>query len=384
MTIYKDSESGTWNVEAYYCDWKGNQSRKHKRGFDTKRDAKEWERDFLCRYADDLTMTFEQFFEVYAEDRRPRLKLNTWLQKESVVMTKIMPYFGSKPMNEIASRDIIRWQNELIQGKNKMGRPYSGTYLKTIHNQLTAIFTHAHKLYGLKINPATKAGSMGQKNADEMSFWTRDEYRAFAEVAIHDSRYYYAFEVLYWCGIRLGELLALTEHDIDFKKKTIRISRSYQRIRGEDVITDPKTKKSKRTIAIPDALCMELRQYIAIQYGYEPGDRLFPLSKSKLAEFLKKTAKAAGIKPIRVHDVRHSHVSHLIELGYTAVAIAERLGHESIEITFRYAHLFPQKQEEMANRLNDEMEVFDYGEECGAEPKSLSDGRFQVLRFGAA
>ena len=62
----------------------------------------------------------------------------------------------------------------------------------------------------------------------------------------------------------------------------------------------------------------------------------------------------AGIKRIRIHDLRHSHVSLLIEMGFSAVAIAERVGHESIDITYRYAHLFPTKQTEMANRLNSE------------------------------
>ena len=65
-------------------------------------------------------------------------------------------------------------------------------------------------------------------------------------------------------------------------------------------------------------------------------------------------SKAAGVKRIRIHDLRHSHVSLLIEMGFSAVAIAERVGHESIDITYRYAHLFPDKQTEMANRLDDE------------------------------
>lgn len=242
MTVYKEPGMTSWSVNACYCDWKGIQSRKHKRGFETKREALEWEREFLCRYADDLTMTFASFCEVYAEDRRPRLKLNTWLQKENLIKTKVLPFFAEMPMNEISARDIVRWQNELMNDTNKYGKPYSATYLKTIHNQLTAIFTHAVRLYGLKENPATKAGSMGDKNAEEMKFWTREEYRAFAKQAMHQPRYYYAFEVLYWTGIRLGELLALTESDIDFNKKAIRITKSYQRIRGEDVITKPKTK----------------------------------------------------------------------------------------------------------------------------------------------
>ena len=64
-------------------------------------------------------------------------------------------------------------------------------------------------------------------------------------------------------------------------------------------------------------------------------------------------AEAAGVKRIRIHDLRHSHISLLIDMGFSAVAIADRVGHESIEITYRYAHLIPSKQKEMANRLDD-------------------------------
>lgn len=384
MTVYKDPETSTWSVNACYCDWKGEQSKKHKRGFATKREAQEWKREFLYKYADDLSMTFEEFFEIYSEDRRPRLKLNTWLTKEHMFATKILPFFGHMPMNEITAKDIVRWQNELMNGVNKQGNPYSPTYLKVIHNQITAVFTHAYRLYGLKNNPAAQAGSMGEKNAEEMSFWTREEYRIFAKEAMAHPRYYCLFEVLYWTGMRVGEALALTPGDINFEKKTISVTKSYQRLQGRDVITSPKTTKSKRVIAIPTSLCFELKQYLVMQDGLQPGDRLFAMTRNHLGTNLKKIAAEAGVKPIRVHDLRHSHVSHLIELGYSAVAIADRLGHRSVEITLRYAHLFPHRQEEIANKLESEMGVGSYGEqEKREEPRTVPDGRFQVLRFGA-
>jgi integrase len=352
MSIHKDKRTGKWYSHVRYEDWKGQRQRKIKRGFATKKDALEWERDFMLKRADDLSMTFEQFFRVYEEDRKPRLKFSTWLTKEYIVSDKIMPFFGNKAMSEITSKDIIRWQNTLLEATGRNGNHYSQTYLKTVYNQLTAIFTHAFKFYGLKNNPASKAGSIGKKNADEMKFWTREEYARFAELSVRDLRLYYPFEVLYWCGLRVGELMALTYGDIDLNKKNIRINKSLQRLQGRDIITDPKTPKSKRTIVLPDFLCQELREYMALQYSFKPTDRVFRVSKSNLALHLKALAAEAGIEPIRVHDLRHSHVSLLIELGFSALAIAERVGHESIEITYRYAHLFPTKQAEMAERLN--------------------------------
>ena len=147
---------------------------------------------------------------------------------------------------------------------------------------------------------------------------------------------FYAFEMLYWCGIRLGELLALTPEDFDFQNRKLRINKSYQRIKGKDVITDPKTKKSNRTIEMPDFLCEEMQDYLRMLYDQKSDERIFTISKSYLHHEMDRGVKETGLKRIRIHDLRHSHVSLLIELGFSAVAIADRVGHESIEITYRY------------------------------------------------
>jgi integrase len=111
------------------------------------------------------------------------------------------------------------------------------------------------------------------------------------------------------------------------------------------------TKKSNRVIKMPDFLCQEMREYIKMFYSAKPTDRLFLISKHYLHHEMDRGAKAAGLKRIRIHDIRHSHVSLLIDMGFSALAIADRVGHESIDITYRYAHLFPTKQTEMADRL---------------------------------
>ena len=242
----------------------------------------------------------------------------------------------------------------MLRQKDKTGKPYSECYLKTIHNQLSAIFNHAVRFYALRTNPAAKAGNMGNEKRKEMLFWTKEEYLRFADVMMDKPVSYYAFEMLYWSGMRLGELLALTPSDFDFQNSTVTINKSYQRLHGEDVITTPKTKKSNRTIKMSEFLAEEMQEYIKMQYEIEPTDRLFPISKSYLHREMERGCKETGLQKIRIHDLRHSHVSLLIELGFSAVAIADRLGHESIEITYRYAHLFPSKQNEMANKLNHE------------------------------
>ena len=224
--------------------------------------------------------------------------------------------------------------------------------MKTVHNQLSAIFNHAVKYYNLRENPCKKAGSMGKKKNREMLFWTKDEYKKFAEVMMDKPVTFYAFEMLYWCGIREGELLALTPVDFDFEKETVSITKSYQCLKGQDVITSPKTEKSNRIIKMPKFLCDEMQDYFKTLYEIEPDQRVFPIGKSHLHREMSRGSKAAGVKRIRIHDLRHSHISLLIDLGFSAIAIADRVGHESIDITYNYAHLFPSRQVEMADKLD--------------------------------
>lgn len=210
-------------------------------------------------------MLFKDFYNLYEQDMKARLKQNTWEHKAHVIKSKILPYFGEKPMKDIQARDVLAWQNELLRHRDKNGKPYSETYLKNLHNQLSCIFNHAVRYYDLGANPAAKAGSIGMKNAKEMNFWTKDEN---------------------------------------------------------------------------------------MLYEQKDDERIFPISKGYLHHEMNRGVKETGLKRIQIHDLRHSHVSLLIELGFSAVAIADRVGHESIEITYRYAHLFPSKQTEMANKLD--------------------------------
>jgi integrase len=355
MPAYQDKKTKKWHCQFRYKDWQGNSKHKFKRGFDTKREALAYEQEFRHQNDGNLEMTLKEFLYIYERDRRPRMKLNTWISKEYIIRDKILPYLGDKKMCEIKPTDIIVWQNTLMEmthSKTGIDEKYAPTYLKTINNQITAIFNHAVRFYELKKNPVHAAGTIGKKHANEMLFWTSDEYLRFARAIRNNPEAYHAIAVLYWCGLRLGEMLALTFDDVDLDKKTLRVSKSYQRIKGEDVITGPKTEKSNRTISIPDALCAELRTFFGMHYVYDKDDRIFDIGKSQLYRIMKEGAEKADVKKIRIHDLRHSHVSLLIEMGFSAVAIADRLGHESVEITFRYAHLFPSQQTSMADKLS--------------------------------
>lgn len=313
MTVIKNQKSNTYEVRTYYKDWTGVRKQKTKRGFKRKCDAQEWERAFKLKENLSLDMYFEDFVDLYLNDIKSRIKYNTWLTKKHIVEKKILPYFSKKKLQEIKPSDIRQWQNTMMNYRNKQGEGYSQVYLKTIHNQLSAILNHAVNFYDLKSNAARKAGSMGKERTKEMLFWTKEEYMKFIEAVADKPISFYAFEILYWCGVRMGELLALTPADFDFQACTIRINKSYQRLEGKDIITDPKTVKSNRMITMPEFLSEELESYIGMLYGLNENDRIFQISKSyaviKKTEVLEKRFSALNSKAGLVD-------SHAREYGY--------------------------------------------------------------------
>lgn len=205
MAVYKDNATGTWRVIYRFTNWKGERKQTQKRGFATKREAQAWEHEAMLKQGAKLDMTFASFFEIYEADKKQRVKESTWESKSHVIRTKILPYFGNRKIAEIEAKDIIAWQNELMAYRDEKGKPYSADYLKTIHAQLTAIFNHAVNFYNLPYNPARRAGTMGNEVPKEMDFWTKEEYLKFSEAMMDKPRSYYAFEMLYWCGIRSGD-----------------------------------------------------------------------------------------------------------------------------------------------------------------------------------
>lgn len=353
MSVYKDNATGKWRVIYRYTDITGKRKQTQKRGFETKREAVAWEHEMMLKAQAKLDMTFGSFYEIYEADKASRLKQSTWETKSHIIRTKILPYFADRKIDEIEVRDVIAWQNELLAAFKDEGKEerYSQDYLRTIQAQLTAIFAHAMKYYNLPKNPSSLAGTIGKEVPKEMQFWTKEEYLKFAEVMMDKPRSYYAFELLYWTGIRSGELLALTPSDFDFEKQTLRINKTFHRSKGEDIITTPKTVKSNRIITLPPFLCDEIKDYLGMFYEIGESERMFSFTKSYLGHEMERGCKVSGVKKIRIHDLRHSHVSLLINMGFSALAIGKRVGHETEKITYRYAHLFPTVQNEMAEKL---------------------------------
>lgn len=344
MPQYKDEERGSWYCKFSYQDWTGQRRQKLKRGFLTKREAAAWERSFLEKQQGTPDMTFQALYDLYMEDIGHRLKASTIRTKKYTCDRYIVPHFKDKPINQITPADIRKWQNGILEAVAKE------TYQRQINNQLNAILNFAFKYYGLLRNPCKTAGPMGRIKADRMDFWTNEEFAAFID-HIQDATLHAAFVTLYYTGLRCGELLALNLEDVDLEKGVISVTKTYHRVKAQDVITTPKTAGSVRIVTIPPFLVDTLRDYTRRLYGAGPKDRLFLITRSKLVTAMNNTCKASGVKRIRTHDIRHSHVSLLIELGFSPLLIAERIGDSVDMVNNIYGHLYPNKHNEVAAKL---------------------------------
>ena len=192
MSIYKDNVTGKWRVVYRYTDWTGKTKQTSKRGFPTKREAQMWEHEQMLKHDAKLDMTFASFYEIYVEDKKERIRDNTWGTKNNIARTKILPYFWERKIAEIEPKDVSAWQNHLLAFKRANGKGYSASYLRKIHSQLSAIFNHAVDFYHLPSNPAQKAGNIAIEEYKEMLFWTKEEYQKFEEEMMDKPISYYA------------------------------------------------------------------------------------------------------------------------------------------------------------------------------------------------
>lgn len=349
---------------SYISPKTGKRARTSKRGFIRKKDAERWIQTELTNTVRKLEqkqtiveyMTMAELIEEYLEDARldENIEETTMATKISCINNHILPYFKEKVIFELKARDIKDWQKHLKNITLPNGKPYSQTYLRTIENQLSAIFNYAVLYYDLPKNPIAKR--MGSKDAPEVTIWTVDMYREFQKCIEDKPTIYYAFEVFFWCGVRLGELLAITPRDIDFEKKTLKINKSMRLLKGKLEVGPTKTPSSIRDICLPDILVDELREYLDSIKFYTKDTRIFDLSKSNLHTIIDKYSMVAGVPRITIHALRHSHASLLETLGVPRTSIKRRLGHkikENKDVTTTYARTYECSNETVARLINE-------------------------------
>lgn len=340
-----------WYTSFWYTNWAGKRVRKKKEGFALKREADDYEKEFLRQSDHRCDMTFASLVELYQADMDVRVRSGTQMGRDSILHNWVLPYFKDRRVDEITPAMVRAWQKEIMSKTNpRSGKKYSESYLHDIHVRLSAILKFAVTYYGLPQNPCDVAGSMGSTKTKKNTIWTLEQFATFLqEVQAPGLRL--AFQILYWTGVRAGECLALTPSDI-LPTKEIHIEKTYHRLKGQDTVGPPKTDNSYRNVGLPDFLYDEILVYISRLYGVEPTSRIFYFGKSALEVELRKATRAAGLPPIRVHDLRHSHASLIAELGYTISDVADRLGDTPATAMTTYVKLFPERPQQVTSGLN--------------------------------
>lgn len=354
MAIYKDEERGTYYFITRVPKSGGGTRQVKRRGFKSKAEAKKAEAIIIASAVEyeEEDPTFDFMAKEYLAWYKKRRKASSYLKTSSIIETHLIPKFGTKKLNSIRSRDIMRFQNDLLD-------QFAVSHVKKIHQVLSAIFNFAIKQEYTKDNPARLAGNVDIEEEKHINYWTLDEFKSFIK-NVDKPLYYALFMTLYYSGMRKGELLALTWGDIDFDNNTINIDKTvYNRI-----VTKPKTTSSIRKIMMPKHVMRLLSQLKSennpkmtyVVFG-EFNDHIPTTTLDRKYE---EYVKASGVKKIRLHDFRHSHASYLINKNTIPSVVAKRLGHKDVGTTLNtYSHLYPSTEKEAVTKMEDDFKYAD-------------------------
>lgn len=354
MAIYKDKKRGTWYYSVYVDLSNGEQKRFMKRGFKTKKAARDAEIDFLYNFEveDEENLKFHELVEHYLKWYKVRRKVSSYRKVESMIRVRILPFFNKKEIKNITRKDVMNFHDKLLAD-------FSVSGAKRTHATLSAIFNFAIKKEYLTINVAREVGNIDVRESKKMEFWTLEEFKKFISV-VDDLMYRAFFMTLYFSGMRKGEQLALTWSDIDFDNNTINIDKTtYFRN-----VTAPKTESSIRKLKMPQHT-MKLIRELKIQRPVESdfvvfGEAYSHLSETTIDVRYSEYVKKAGVKRIRLHDFRHSHASYLINQGNDIQIVSKRLGHKNTSTTYDvYAHLYPNAEDEAIKNMEDDFNPAD-------------------------
>lgn len=360
MPAYKDQKhkgKTPWYVKFRYTDKEGNKKVKVKRGFSSRREAEEFEERFLQELAIDKDFLFEKVVEFYLETVNNRIKLSTAETKESVIKKFILPAFSGKDIRDITVNDLTKWQNKYLFEKDENGNnKYQPTYIKRVNGQLRAIFNFATKSKYLETNPVIDLLSVGKKDPDRQYYtWSSEDIKLFLSSITDYENAHLAFNILFYTGLRKGELLALTIEDFNYENKTLKVNKTFSRYHGKDYIRSPKTEGSNRTVDLPQFLADAIQGYIDLFYKPSPNQRIFQVdSDSFLDTAFKAGCKRTGLPRIRIHDTRHSHSTNLSEMDVPLKEIGKRLGQKSKNIVLHYHHSTAKGVSDLINKLENE------------------------------
>lgn len=354
MAVAKNAKTGKWYTKFRYKDYAGNVIQKKKEGFETKKDAKAWEQNFIVAHEGREQLTFQQAFKKYLADCEKRQKATTIANKKGCL--QYYEILNKMPITEITPQTIRQWQNECLLATDDTGKTrFQRSTINTINAQLSIFFNWACKFCGLLRNPVTAAGAITIRSITEKpervkNIWQKEDFERFI-TTVKRPDYHLFFSLLFWCGLRRGEGMGLRVKDINIIDKSVTICQNRTRL---GMIDTPKTKNSARTVSIPDHLVIEIKDYMKQLYKPKDKDLLFDHVGDSISNFFLNQQRKIGMEPIiRVHDLRHSHASLLINLGFSPDVVADRLGHANAAMVLKvYGHMYPQKRIEVTNALN--------------------------------
>ena len=350
----------TYKCEGSYIDANGSQKRYHKRVFATADEAKEWERVFLLESTTGVSsnMTVNDLYIKFMDQKKLVIRERTFYQTDLSFKKHILPVLGNIKLSNLTLEKIEKYQHDLLTVNKQNGEVLKNSTLELIQKELKSLLAFAYEksyIKNMHILSFKKVINIDESKK-EVDFWQPEEFYKFIEV-VDDIVYLTLFNVLYWCGLRIGEALALNWNDIDFNKKTIKINKSYSDYKHR--ITNPKTQNSYRTVIMPDK-CFDavskLFEHDKQIIGFDNQKYIFhfekPLNQDTIKIRKDRWIAKAHVKRIRIHDLRHSHVSLLINLGFSAFDIAKRLGHSVDMVNNVYGHWFQNAQNKMVDKLN--------------------------------
>lgn len=312
---------------------------------------------------------FKDLVEEYFSQAQRSLRGSTIYNKKQVFNLHILPFFQDFKLQEVNKALIIEWRQELMAKKNaKNGKFLSIIYINSMRADLCAFYSYIEDRYDFtNIVKQIKPLKMNTECVQEMKFYDLDEFRkllrAVNKCCSKRMRllYHSFFNMLYYTGARVGEILALSEADLDFCNGQINITKSLTRKTPKGIaykITSPKNKASIRKIAMPKNLILSLKKYIEWKQENNISEKFLFCGEKPLGAYsynlaFEKFRTSAKLKKIRIHDFRHSHASLLINLGANVTLVSRRLGHSNTQQTLNtYSHLFPNSEKQLLTLLN--------------------------------
>lgn len=359
MPVYKTKTEKTkdnkiWYFKCNYKDIYGNIKQKKSKKFATKEEATKEEAKFLLNIGENKTTSNVTFNKVYDEliIKKEQEVRPTTLNKIKNYYKHIEPYLGKIEISKLTLEQFQKWKNEI--NKKKL----CCSYKNRIYKLLCELVRYSELYYNITTNVLKLGGKFIDKNEKnkEMLFFTQEEFDKFISV-VDDFLWIAIFNTLFYCGLRQGELQALTWNDIDFKKNTININKTLTtKLKGQNYsIFPPKTKSSYRilpmTKQLSDAIKTLYNAYSKLN-GFNNDWFVFggirPTPESTILNHKNKYCKLAEIKQIRIHDFRHSCASLLISKNADPVLVAKYLGHSDVSMTLnRYSHMYKSKLDDL-------------------------------------